>query len=67
MLLKVAIVITAVVALFVMVRGARGGGGRDPDTGADRGEAGKTLSSTQCKVCGIYLPAGQTCDCADRT
>ncbi len=63
MLVKIALIIGALGALVAMLRGGRRSKARTNASDADRAT---TLSSTKCKVCGIYLPAGQSCDCADR-
>lgn len=64
MLVKIALILAALGALVVMLRGKSGN--RGGKTEAKPGSS-KTLSSTKCETCGIYLPAGQSCDCADRS
>ncbi|MEM7188685.1 MAG: hypothetical protein AAF439_03660 [Pseudomonadota bacterium] len=59
-----AIVLTLI--WMIAFRTARPGSRRRGSDGTPRPKPVKTEQLIKCNGCGIYLPAGQTCSCADR-
>lgn len=65
MFFKILTIVGALIALVVFLSRARllPLKPRPRRKGRDLG----TQDLIKCRACGIYLPAGQTCDCTDRT
>ena len=65
MFLKVITIVGALIALALLISRAR----ILPPPRRKQAKARdlRTQDLIKCRACGIYLPAGQTCDCEDRT